>query len=416
MDGYSVSEAAAVLGVPIERVWELLARGILSGAPEGATGMRVFLQPRPAPPVASQPGPPPLSGPNGGEGSRELSPFRELLTEFRNLTERYGQALLALGESRGEVASLRSRVDLLEARMDLRLPGASPLPSSGRWGAEERDQDRIAARAAAPAPTAPPIGDAGFTLESGPEAEGPPEQEHRSSARGPRRATESFAEALARAEDPSLPDLPGGDDLAGALAHRASAEPAEASEPMMPRELAPAEDVPVADEPLPEPERASAIEPVVPEAVMPAPVMPEAGPQEVVPAAEPEPAAEPARPAWDADRYTADIEPTDWLEADASESEVNAASEMAADADAGVPPVEPTSPIAASPPADHALEQGLPGSDALGDALAALRGSTARPAPVTGPVPSSALRYRPVPSSSWPAGRAYRRLRRIFPN
>ena len=51
-----------------------------------------------------------------------MSAFRELLTEFRNLTERYGQALLALGEARGEVASLRTRVDLLEARLDLRLP------------------------------------------------------------------------------------------------------------------------------------------------------------------------------------------------------------------------------------------------------------------------------------------------------
>ena len=46
MDGYSVTEAASVLGVPVERVWELLARGVLAGAPEGETGMRVFLQPR----------------------------------------------------------------------------------------------------------------------------------------------------------------------------------------------------------------------------------------------------------------------------------------------------------------------------------------------------------------------------------
>jgi hypothetical protein len=57
------------------------------------------------------------------DGSPDASPFRELLTEFRNLTERYGQALLALGEARGEVAGLRTRVELLEARLDLRLPG-----------------------------------------------------------------------------------------------------------------------------------------------------------------------------------------------------------------------------------------------------------------------------------------------------
>src|SRR5918992_3322296 len=127
MNGYSVTEAASVLGVPTERVWELLARGVLAGAPEGETGMRVFLQPRPGTPAISatpidEPAPSRSNGPE-----REFSPFRELLTEFRNLTERYGQALLALGEARGEVASLRSRVDVLEARMDLRLPFTSPM-------------------------------------------------------------------------------------------------------------------------------------------------------------------------------------------------------------------------------------------------------------------------------------------------
>ena len=67
---------------------------------------------------------------NGGEHRDpgfEASPFRELLTEFRNLTERYGQALLALGEARGEVAALRTRVELLEARVDLRLPSSPPF-------------------------------------------------------------------------------------------------------------------------------------------------------------------------------------------------------------------------------------------------------------------------------------------------
>src|SRR5918996_751563 len=133
MDGYSVTEAASVLGVPTERVWELLARGILSGSPEGETGMRVFLQPRPGAPPADSLRERAQNG-NGGtrEPATELSPFRELLTEFRSLTERYGQALLALGEARGEVASLRSRVELLEARMDLRLPGARPA-STVAW-------------------------------------------------------------------------------------------------------------------------------------------------------------------------------------------------------------------------------------------------------------------------------------------
>src|SRR5688500_20353958 len=102
MEGYSVTEAASVLGVPTERVWELLARGVLSGAPEGETGMRVYLQPRPAP------APPEMPRPNGN-GRRdepELSPFRELLTELRGLNKRYGHALLAIGESRGADTAL----------------------------------------------------------------------------------------------------------------------------------------------------------------------------------------------------------------------------------------------------------------------------------------------------------------------
>ena len=48
MDGYSVTEAASVLGVPEGRVWELLARGVITGTPEGES-MRVFLKAEPAP-------------------------------------------------------------------------------------------------------------------------------------------------------------------------------------------------------------------------------------------------------------------------------------------------------------------------------------------------------------------------------
>ena len=131
MEGYSVEEAATVLGVPKGRVWELLARGVLAGTPEDGGGMRVYLRGQPfAPPAESSPGLPSHSGEGNGhrsaaEALAEASPFRELLTEFRNLTERYGQALLALGESRGEVAGLRARVEVLEARLDLRLPGPS---------------------------------------------------------------------------------------------------------------------------------------------------------------------------------------------------------------------------------------------------------------------------------------------------
>ena len=142
MDGYTVKEAAAALGIPKKRVWELVARGVLNGRREGDRGMRVYLQPpdaadedmaHDAPAAARRtdgrrsraPAPEPAPIP---EPIVEASPFRELLTEFRNLTERYGQALLALGEARGEVAALRSRVELLEARMDLRLPGGAPIP------------------------------------------------------------------------------------------------------------------------------------------------------------------------------------------------------------------------------------------------------------------------------------------------
>jgi len=127
MNGFSVDEAAEVLGIPQGRIWELIARGVLAGAAEVGGSMRVYLKGEPgqAIPMAGTDTEARTNG-NGhrtnGEAHAELSPFRELLTEFRNLTERYGQALLALGEARGEVAALRSRVDLLEARMDMRLP------------------------------------------------------------------------------------------------------------------------------------------------------------------------------------------------------------------------------------------------------------------------------------------------------
>lgn len=141
MDGYSVKDAASVLGIPKRRVWELIARGVLAGAPEGDGGMRVFLQPHPGrpSPLTSDRDEQPRTNGNGGahaEPSGEGSPFREILTEFRSLTERYGQALLALGEARGEVAALRSRVDLLEARLDLRLPGPR-ASSSVAWSMPE---------------------------------------------------------------------------------------------------------------------------------------------------------------------------------------------------------------------------------------------------------------------------------------
>jgi hypothetical protein len=191
MDGYTVSEAAAVLGVSTERVWELLARGILAGQPEGEAGMRVFLRPRPGPITTAEPEE--SRRPNGHDG--EPNPFRELLTEFRNLTERYGQALLALGEARGEVASLRGRVELLEARIDLRLPPPAPAAEARSWTDTPE------------APAAPP---------PEPEVPAPAPAEPRPSepkgrrrrGRGGRSAIAGLAEALARADDPSPSELP----------------------------------------------------------------------------------------------------------------------------------------------------------------------------------------------------------------
>jgi hypothetical protein len=194
MDGYSVQEAASVLGVAEGRVWELLARGVLLGTPEGDS-MRVFLKAQPGPiAAASAHEVPPRTNGNGGSHGQnaEASAFRELLTEFRNLTERYGQALLALGEARGEVAGLRSRVDQLEARLDLRLPppiDAAPVA----W-------DSLSVPASTPEPEAaiPPPGKA---PRPGRHAQRPRK------ARSSREAVQGFADALARAQDPNPPDL-----------------------------------------------------------------------------------------------------------------------------------------------------------------------------------------------------------------
>jgi hypothetical protein len=241
MEGYSVTEAASVLGVPTERVWELLARGVLSGVPDGETGMRVFLQPRPAPAPVTEP---PRS--NGGRTTREpeaeASPFRELLSEFRNLTERYGQALLALGEARGEVASLRSRVDLLEARFDLRLPMSGPMPAAPRAAASWGGQGQPPARPLSDLPGPSAAADA--AADARPAVEEAPRRPRR--GRGQRRATDDFAEALARAEDPNPPELPGAAEAAAAFAalrdEAATGEP-EPTEAVLPRELPAAEPI-----------------------------------------------------------------------------------------------------------------------------------------------------------------------------
>jgi hypothetical protein len=194
MDGYSVQEAASVLGVAEGRVWELLARGVLLGTPEGDS-MRVFLKAQPGPiaPAGTHDESPRANGNGGSQGATsEASAFRELLTEFRNLTERYGQALLALGESRGEVAGLRSRVDQLEARLDLRLPPPFDVAPAA-W-------DSLSVPASAPdiSPATPPR-----VKPRKPVRRKPPPRKTRTS----REAVAGFADALARAQDPNAADL-----------------------------------------------------------------------------------------------------------------------------------------------------------------------------------------------------------------
>jgi hypothetical protein len=195
MDGYSVQEAASVLGVAEGRVWELLARGVLIGTPEGDS-MRVFLkgQAGPIATTAAREEPPRTNGNGGTHGSTaEASAFRELLTEFRNLTERYGQALLALGEARGEVAGLRSRVDLLEARLDVRMP---PSYDEAPLAWEPRSAATVAPE---PPPAAAPPLPADRIRKAKPTRRAVPSRKTRSN----RDAVAGFAAALERAQDPN---------------------------------------------------------------------------------------------------------------------------------------------------------------------------------------------------------------------
>jgi hypothetical protein len=239
MDGYSVTEAASVLGVPEGRVWELLARGVIAGSSEGDS-MRVFLKAEPspiAPPAAdSQRGERPRTNGNGGShDGGEASAFRELLTEFRNLTERYGQALLALGEARGEVAGLRSRVELLEARIDLRLPAASAAEPAVAWaplGVEPPEP--MDEPIASPPLRKAPQRRASKRITARPKRGATPPRRKETSAG--RQGAARFAAALARAEDPTISELPGGREAAEALA-ALQAEAAQAAEAVAPSEM-----------------------------------------------------------------------------------------------------------------------------------------------------------------------------------
>ena len=188
--------------------------------------MRVFLKSMAGPMATAPPRdePPKTNGNGGAHGpGEEASAFHELLTEFRNLTERYGQALLALGEARGEVAGLRSRVELLEARLDFRLPASSERApvASGYACPEPAEPDMpepptpvsVAPprpRAARPTPAKPKLA-RGQTCQA---QARPRASQAFPSAKKPqstRSAMTGFADALARAQDPAVADV--GDSL-----------------------------------------------------------------------------------------------------------------------------------------------------------------------------------------------------------
>lgn len=309
MDGYSVQEAASVLGVAEGRVWELLARGVLLGTPEGDS-MRVFLKTQPGPIASAGHEESPRTNGNGGSqgATGEASAFRELLTEFRNLTERYGQALLALGEARGEVAGLRSRVDQLEARIDLRLPSHVDVAPAA-W-----DSLSVPASTSDPSPAMPPP-----VKPRKPVRRKPPPRKTRTS----REAVAGFADALARAQDPNAADLgearvptePAPDEGAEPMpATVAASDEPEQEALTVATEEAPAEEL-VAEELVPEP-FAAATEVV----------------EEAPPADEPTAEVEPPT-------YSAVVVEPDWF-ADGDFAWLDAA-EMEGSAEAGSAPATP---------------------------------------------------------------------------
>ena len=447
MNGYSVTEAASVLGVPTERVWELLARGVLAGRPDGETGMRVFLQPRPAPatPAAETP------RANGGSASgtrepeRELSPFRELLTEFRNLTERYGQALLALGEARGEVAALRSRVDLLEARMELRLPPGTSAqgPAATAWSpraapvapeqhaAPARDVFPTSADAERPAPDAGTKEQVADAVDH-PRGEDDDEDRPVRRRRGQRRPTESFAAALARAEDPTAAELPGAKEAAAALAAlRREADAAEVGtgDVSLPRELPAAEpmarieDAPLAVTAAALPERNDTAVTAEQEDVRPAEAAP-AAPEPLV--AEAGPDAQPPANTWDQERYTAEIADPDWFAAEDTfvrEESRDTATMARTDAIGADTDEHGSAPRAADAEAAEAESRS---AQAESEAAEEMEVAAFHPVPEGRPVtevPDAEVErpWRAEPGvatprrRATPAARAYRRLRRIFP-
>ena len=278
MNGYTVEEAARILGIPTERVWDLVARGIFSGARGEDGTWRVHLGGPPTVPAQGPADGGTAPGRTAGGRQRrgetrsadssdgELSPFRELLTEFRHLTERYGQALLALGEARGEVAALTSRVSALETRVDLRLPFAevaSGVSAAPPLTVAEADSDAVpAAVVAAPPPVDLPEAAQAQSDETAEEATAdaePAEAVPVGEVDAPAHADES-ADDLAVQPDEAAPEEA---DAAPDEAVTAEAAPAPEEAAAAPEEAVTADDAVSADEAVTAPEAAEA-EPAMP--------------------------------------------------------------------------------------------------------------------------------------------------------
>ena len=226
-EGYTVAEAAELLGIPQRRVLQLIERGVLHGGLDERRRWRVHLvapsEAVPTPDSRRDRSRGPASG-DRDDGPGEAAPgehavsdesrsnFRDLLAELRHLQERYGQALLALGEARGETAALRERLGHLESGRDVRL-GAPVSP-----------------------PVSPPV------TPATPHAAEPPPADDRADApeaapRAGRFRTAGVTDAMARAKDPAPFELPGAREAAVALA--ALRRPAASGRPPPPAPVPP---------------------------------------------------------------------------------------------------------------------------------------------------------------------------------
>lgn len=224
-DGYTISEAAELLGIPQRKVTQLIERGVLQGGLDDRRRWRVYLS---APASVTAVRPPEPTTANGHTarpaeppaGDAAASQFRDLLAELRHLQERYGQALLALGEARGETAALRGRVEQLERRTDLHLPpaverDASPAATRFDAGVATPPRPVTPLEAARDMPSRPPVR---RRVPRPVETDTRTSDPTGSAPRAPRFGASALSGALARAEDPRPVELPGARAAAEALA------------------------------------------------------------------------------------------------------------------------------------------------------------------------------------------------------